>query len=569
MLCGALALAVSFVAAQENKEPTPSDLTERVRVQLVQLPIQATDRHGNPIVDLKPEEVLVKDRGRTVRVAYLEPLRRDPNERAPLPDVRVQVNAPGGWPDQSNTGSARPHYVVFFIDMENDDPLRRAEALDAVVAFAREGLEGAARAAVVSYDGTLHLDLPFTGDRDALESALRLAWSRHGRPAVDLRSRIRKLVARFEDCTVSGGEFSRVLGSDSCLRQVVHEYAEELRPRTMDYLAALKQMLEFAGGLRGRKTVVAISHGVAVDPMPELLEAMRAVFGNTDQVAQMQLDIGFGNQPRLELDRLLRLAIANKITLNFVDRARSPTGDVSAGQAHALQPGARPMLAAFTATQEDMKEIAASTGGIFAASTDLAVGLRKVIAAQEGGYELGYYMDESPPTDRLAKVSVSSTRKGVRIHHRRGYYAQKASATASLKGRIVLGPPMPLHDNGRQGTHYSFRIELDPTAIGYVVAGDEASANFTLHFIVQNEQGQHVAESFHFINHAYPRAVWESGQSEPVVIPGWVEASPGAYALLAVVRNTVTGREGQITTAMEVGSGRLESTPAGAPVSGP
>jgi hypothetical protein len=302
--------------------------------------------------------------------------------------------------------------------------------------------------------------------------------------------------------------------------------------------------VEFAGGLRGRKTVVATSHGVAVDVMPELLEAMRAVFGETAQVARLQLDVGFGSEPRLELDRLLRLAMANKVSLAFVDRSRKPAGDVVASQGNMQQAAARPMQVAFTAAQESLKEIAVSTGGIFTASTDLGAALRKVVLAQQGGYELGYYVDEAPPADRMAKVSVDSTRKGVRIHHRRGYFAQKDTATTSFKGRIVLGAP--------RGARHTFRIELDPAELGYAVEGEQASANFTLHLIVQDEQGRRLAESFHFINHAYPRAVWEAGQSKPVTIPGWIEADPGAYGILAVVRNIVTGREGEIATALEV-----------------
>jgi hypothetical protein len=46
-------------AADEVATPT-EPLTEKVTVHLVQIPFLATDRNGNPITDLKPEEIVVR-----------------------------------------------------------------------------------------------------------------------------------------------------------------------------------------------------------------------------------------------------------------------------------------------------------------------------------------------------------------------------------------------------------------------------------------------------------------------------------------------------------------------------
>ena len=64
-------LAVAALAAPTQS--TPPDTQERVVVRLVQMAILAKDRRGAPIDDLVANEIVVKDRGRKMRVAFLEP----------------------------------------------------------------------------------------------------------------------------------------------------------------------------------------------------------------------------------------------------------------------------------------------------------------------------------------------------------------------------------------------------------------------------------------------------------------------------------------------------------------
>jgi VWFA-related protein len=400
---------------------------------------------------------------------------------------------------------------------------------------------------VLSYDGELHVDVPFTSDREAVVGTLAEAWSRDGRPQIDMRSRVSRLVEQFSDCVVSGGEFARV-GDESCLRAVINEYTEQERPRTIDFLSALQQMVRFLGGVEGRKTVFALSHGVVVDPTPVVLEALRAVFGSSQLLTSMQLYSGAGGQPRIELDRVLRSAIQSGVTVHFVDRVPPPSGDHGARRGQLLEPGARPLLAAHAAAQADSQEVAASTGGIFVAAADLDWGLDQVVNAERGAYELGFYVDEVLSQERLAKLDVDTSRKGVRIAHRRGEYA--APPARGVRGRIVLGAPRA--SAKAQRTQYEFRIEVDPRTIGYRVAGDEAQANFTLHVSVLDPQGTRLAESHHFIKHSYPRDLWEAEDTAPMTVKGWLEVPPGTYELGAYVHNTESGVGGSLLTGLEV-----------------
>lgn len=556
MMAAVLAVATAPAFAQQAEpRPVESGVQETVRVILVQLPLLAMDRKGNPITDLRADEIVVKDGRRKLEVEYLVPLRPETLETGALPPVRLYVDAPGGWRAPLRSTDAQPEYVAFFVDVENDDNLRRQEAMDRALAFVRNDLDPSARVAVLSFDGALNLDLPFTNDREAIATAILQAWSREPtRAKMNLESRVRRLVDGFEECVLPGGDSFSRRTDIQCTRDVAREYADEERPRAVGFLDALEEMVQFLGGIGGRKTVVALSHGVAADPVPVIAEALRSVVGESSQIADLQLYLGFGDSPAAKMVDVQRLAVQNKVTLHFLDRSAEPTSDFGAKSGRVMYPGVMPARVAFATPQADLQELAATSGGIFLAMTDVSAGLQKIERARLGAYELGYRLDAPLPDKRLGDIKVSSTRKGVRLKHRRGFYASSAGGTRPATGRILIRPLTQQPHPDAAGRPYQFAIQFDPEQIGYRVGETEAAASFTLFVSVADEKARERVSSFHLIDHAYPIDLWKAGDVAPVTIRGWVELPPGRFTVRARVRNTVTGWEGELVESVEVGS---------------
>ena len=88
--------------------------------------------------------------------------------------------------------------------------------------------------------------------------------------------------------------------------------------------------------------------------------------------------------------------------------------------------------------------------------------------------------------------------------------------------------------------------------LGYKLAGEEASADFSLLLRVLGEDGQPLAEAYHLVHHSYPRGAWQSRNIEPVQFPGWVELPPGNYQIVASVRNLAADRQGHSAQAISV-----------------
>lgn len=542
----AMAGAAPVTAQVASPAPVPVPVEERVLVQLVQLPFVATDRQGRPVADLDKSEIRVKLRGQEPKIAYLEHLAvHEKGATEAIPDVRLYLDAPGGWSEPVHSTPSND-FLAIVVDNENDTPVRRDEALEKLTKFLDSELDPDLRIAVFSYSGTLKLELPFTTDRNAAKSSVRLAASREGRPRVDPRARVRQLVDKFDACVEHRGDFESV-GDPQCIRDVSNEYVGEMRPRSSDLMLALEGVVQYLGGLQGRKGVFVLSHGFPIDLSPVLLEAARGVLGNSDALGDLQLYVGFGDDPRARMDRLIESLIRQRITMTFVDRSLPPSADTGANVERVTAPGSSPMRAEYDAAASDMEQIAISSGGMRIYSSDLGEGLRKAIHARDGAYELGLQLSTYLDPDKLAKISVDCTRKGVKIYSRRGTYAAPPQAEEPLHGKFVFGKGQPLDGDRAPGIHQSFALQVDPTSIGYEVDDTEAHASFTLDLlVVRASDRRNLAETYHFVDHAYDKNMWVKPDRAPMTLTGWVDLPPGDYTLEAWVRNVRSGREGVI-----------------------
>ncbi len=127
----------------------------------------------------------------------------------------------------------------------------------------------------------------------------------------------------------------------------------------------------------------------------------------------------------------------------------------------------------------------------------------------------------------------------------------REGAEEIFRGQIALGRPVKLAPDRGEGLHVPFRIVANPRDIGYLRADEQMAANFTLHVLVERGE-QRVASSYHFVQHAYPRELFEREDVEPVTVAGWVELPLGSYRLVANFRNAKTGTGGRLTRELVV-----------------
>ncbi len=551
-LASALLVVAPAFAQETSRDQTPqkTEVEEKVEVRLVEVSVTATDKKGAAITDLKPEDVRVSSRGRDMRIAFVERIYDEVEEARVLPEVRMKIEAPGGMIEgPAETRPHKPHYFIFMIDVENDDKLQRPRAMNEINEFIVGNMTEADFAAVVAFNGKIHVEVPFTKDRGVLTDAINRAYARPPRPQITKYRRIQQLIDVLEEC-VSNVNESVHTADESCLQDTARAYAEELTPNSRTFLDALEGIVRYAGGLQGRATVFAVSHGVAINPNLELMEAVRAVMGDTRQIQRIQLDLTMGEGVRYEADKLIQLALSEGVSYYFLDRTSAPSAGGGAKQQGFYQAGIDPQGFAHRQPQADMGEVSGATGGAFIINKSVYDGLVDAMEKERGRYTVGFYVDELLGRNDLKKLRVKAKRRGVRLNAGRGTYKHSKVQDTGL-GEIRFGKTNVL-EGEKKGRFIPFTILAPPRRLGYERAENAVAAQLTLHVIVQTVTGEVLTDAYHFLSHAYPLRQWELGKEEPVAIGGWLEAPPGSYRLIAQLRNAKTGQGGRIVREMKV-----------------
>ncbi len=558
--------------AGESEGPASEEVfTEEIEVRLVRMPILAKDRHNRPISDLTIDELTVKEGRRELDIAFLDPFTPPPEEDPePLPRVKLSVDLPGGGDPVVSSQRQESRNIVFFIDVENDQKIAKARASADLVRFINAGLDDAFRIAVLSFNGKVNVEQGFTSDRAAAARAIRLAFDRPPRPGITEDLRIRQLIDRVEDCIIDSTQFTNT-PDETCLRSVAYEYTDENRPRSIDFLGALEGVVQYVGGLEGHKSVVAVSHGVPANHGQVVTEAIKAVFGHLETLAFLEIDLRTGEGATDELVDIMNLALESQVTLHFIDRTLAPSGDFGARLNNPMQFGSRPFQIAYLAPHQDLGQISSNTGGVFITMTDLYEGAKQVLDLERGGYVLGFYTERYLTPDRLSKVSVKTSRKGVNIVHRRGTYGRRLENHPELgiRSRIALGQPVKSRDDlGKLVLKVPFQLEIEPEDLGYRVGRDISEVTFTLHLTLTDAKGRRLADTYHLVNHQYPASMWLTEEMEPVTITGWSELPEGEFRLTSRVRNPKLNLEGRAEQPLRIRSGSARQAPAPAAESG-
>jgi VWFA-related protein len=563
-----LLLPGSLLTAQEaeprGEQETAPQFTEEIDVRLVTLPVLARDRRGRPVVDLKAGELEVREGRESYRIAFLTPFVEQPEKDQDLPRVRLVTQVPGGTNEVARSTNQPPRYLLILADVENDPPIERKKAMEALHQFLERDLDPSFKVALMTFDGRLNLLVPFTQDRVTVTGALQGIYEDvRPRARVTTELRVESFLRKLELCEIEEltSAFEEPSGPSEtslnmtipvadpvCLRDSLYEYVGQVTPRASGFLRALEGVIGYAGGLDGHTSVLTIGGSVALNPSKEAAEAMRALYGPTDEINQLEQSVYSEELLRPQLDRLMGLAFQNDVSLSFLDRTPAPS-DFSSRQHRLMQPGFRPKTTAFQSAQQDLDEIAAGTGGAFVASTRVDEGLRESLSLMDGGYYVSFYVrDDEPMTRRrLEKMSIRSTREGVHLKHRRafeGWQKRDQVDAGRVRGIIQVGVPVHQELEGTPGDFIPLRLVVDPRDLGYQEKGDVVVTTFTVHLRLRTPKGVLLTDSYHVLTHNYPLELWRSGDVEPPDLIAWADLPDGDYFAEAVVTVPDRGSRG-------------------------
>lgn len=548
-----LLLPVVLGAAQVDHSSTPDqEFFGSVEVQLVNLDVVVTDRSGRPVSGLTANDFELRVDGRPIEIQHFYAAAAEAaagSSESGVPESNSEPVMRSSSPSTQSRPARRQTALIIYVDDFHLQPAHRTAVLRRLRQFLAESVGVWDRIMVVSYDRSVKLRVPFTDDRQAVESAL-IKLERGTAYGSQYASDRRELLRFIQDHDDPNEVVSRI-----------EQQSEQIRNDLEFSTDALREFVQSLSGLPGRKVLLHVSDGMAMDPAADLIAAAQAKFGG----AIHPLGV---TGPSLGRTYHEIAAIANSagVTFYMLDAAGLRAG--TAMDLAIRAPAAAPL--ADTAYRENQQSplslMSDATGGKAILNTNDPIPALKAMAQDQQVY---YSLAFTPPDgadERYHRVQVKVKRPGLEARCRDGYRLrgpeQRLSdgVDAMLRYRtqsnplsVVLRSDQGVADG--QGTYaVHLAIDLPYDAVTFVPRGVMRAAHLEYAVRVRDREGN---ES-DLVRKALPLEIPESDFSavsdRPLRYRLELRMRAGWHSIGVGVRDTIGGRESFVYLDVNVGA---------------
>jgi VWFA-related protein len=566
----ALSQSAAPASASPQSEPKRTGNGEsgyvlKVTTRLVTLDVIATDSHGNAVRDLKPEELQIfeehKAQQKIEHFEFLETLNRPGTTGNSASAAR---KAAGIISNQLPLDQLKIPPTVLLMDSLNTQTPNQAQGRVKMLQLMRS-LPPDTPVAVFLLGSSLRILQGFTSDGRLLRAALdRTLVGNSIQP--DPRNDLGDTSNYMQDQT-AGMDVS--LGLQSQLGEVQNfekeEYSASVDLRVKETLGALSQIGQYLSGIPGRKNLIWVSESFPLTIVPDpgtgnnsfggsreyseeikivgnkLTDAQVAVYPMDVRGLQAQQSLSASQNINLPETRLTGPAIANRLSVEDTD---------------------------FQQTLGTMDEIAQDTGGKSCKnSNDLAACVMTALKDSSSYYEMSFYPSKVNWDGKFHKIVVKTSRPGVKLAYRRGYYALDAAslakqqqpqehlrqACADLLPSTTIPltvQPIPGGPNGNSPAGLQYMLLISASGLSATQVGDSYNMNLR----VADCEFAQKATVFRFNEREMPRTVtseiFRSWQASG--IPDHIALMPSAdtQRIRLVVLDVDSGLTGAIDIAV-------------------
>lgn len=436
----ALLLAVTQAVGQEGDdgEIVDSGIEERLNVVLVELKVLVTDKDGNPITDLKAEEVEVTEGGRPQRLAFVESWvtaesdsALSTNDSIPAPVYSATGEEVQPEPLEAIPPPKPVRRVIFIFDINNSRLRIREDWREAAIEWVKTQMTPGDMASIVVLRNYARWVLQATSDKDAVMRSLKTVDLFTDTPNRSRRSDMTDLLGDLNTTCVSVGGSPRTgtgqrdptatasLGDEgTCAATVARPYIDQWGNESDETILALRQFTGQLAAIPGRKAVVLFSEGVIPDSSEVAVNAVLSIWGS-GLINFRTMNSTLRRDAFREISNLHRVAAASDVVYFTMDtrpsseRGYSEELEMQVSQARGSL-GINPWNEMYEATRGTLSALAYATGGRpFYGPEELAQHIATAADAFYGVYNVGYY--RSHVLDP-GKVKVKINRKGIKYH---------------------------------------------------------------------------------------------------------------------------------------------------------
>jgi VWFA-related protein len=401
-----------------NAEP-PRQVIRR-GINFVSVDVIVTDKQGNPVVDLTPEDFEVFEDNERQKVDTFQLIKIDQSTAAlsgQLSEVRTR--------DDEEREAARPDVRIFAIFLD-DYHVRRGASMGVrspLMKFIEQQIAPGDLVGLM-YPLLPVADFSLTRNHAAIVEAVQNFEGRKFN--YEPRNQFEEQYAYYPAATV-----------------------EKIRNQVT--MSALRSLAIKLGGLReGRKSIIFVSEGFTAQLPPQLNDPVAAMPG-LGNPSRYRPGTDYASGSRAETEEFFAGTEILGDMREVYDAANRANTSI-----YALDPRG---LAAFEydinegvnlrtdtkglqSTQDTLRVLADQTDGrAIVNRNDLEGGLRQIVRDSSAYYLLGYNSTQAPSDGKFHQIKVRVKRSGMQVRARRGYWAMTAEDTARATAPPKPGPP--------------------------------------------------------------------------------------------------------------------------------
>jgi VWFA-related protein len=424
----ALSAQVEQQASGQQQGTSQSGYVLKVTTRLVTLDVTATDSHGNPVRDLKPEDLQIFEEHKSPqKIEHFEYIEKPAGAGAPGKSISTNRKQANVLSNQLLLDQLKiPPTVLLMDGLNTQTPnqlLGRAHMVELLKSLPPE-----TPIAVFLLGTSLRILQGFTSDGGLLRAALDqsvMGASIVANPLNDLGNTSNYIQDQTAGLEVNMGIQSQVGSVQNFEKE---EYSMSIDLRAKETLGALAQIGQFLSGIPGRKNLIWISESfplsIAPDPdtgnnpfggMREYSDQVKIVANTlTDaQVAVYPMDVrGLQALQSLSASQNVNLPQARTNGRTYGNRLHVEGVDLQQ-------------------SQDTMDALAQDTGGKACKNNnDLAGCVMTALKDSSSYYEMSFYPQKVNWDGKFHKLLVKTSRPGVKLSYRRGYYALDAFSLA-------------------------------------------------------------------------------------------------------------------------------------------
>ncbi|MCU0238910.1 MAG: VWA domain-containing protein [Pyrinomonadaceae bacterium] len=473
---------LNLINFAQTPTPTPPEKDEDVVVistNLIQIDVTVTDKNGNIVKNLKPEDFEILENGKKQNISnfsFISTVSENTNSAKTIVADKNSV-----LPTKPLKPEQNKRTIALVVDDLTLSFQSTAYVRKALKQFVDEQMQEGDLVAIIRTGAGMGALQQFTNDKRLLYAAIeKVKWNSMGIGKIGsfdaIGTTFSDLTERTNDLLNKGrGGNSGNLGSQNRPLQTDEKKRKNLQIQLNEFqqnvfgagtLGALNYIVRGMKEVSGRKSIVLFSDGLSLN------------FQNDNGVLEPNIILE-------SLRRLTDLANRSSVVVYTIDARGLQTlgltsqDNLSELTSQKIEQRLNNRRTEFFNTQEGLNYLSVETGGfpIFN-SNDLNKGLQTILDNQKGYYLIGYEPNDEtfdPLKSRYNKLSIKVKRKDLKVRYRSGFFG--------ITDEKVLPKENNLYNKTLQALASPFTVNEIPLKLNALFGNDSDKGSFIRTFL--------------------------------------------------------------------------------------